>query len=102
MKRWSFLVAMLPWLAGCYHYRASAVNLAPATEPQSVTVWTYAWGAVQQDVQPTDCANQALQQVEVSSNFGFALLTVVSLGFVSPATVEWRCAKSPVVPAPHL
>jgi hypothetical protein len=48
---------------------------------------------VQQDVRPDNCAANAVEEVTVSTNFAFDLLTVVSLGTVSPATVEWRCAK---------
>jgi hypothetical protein len=29
----------------------------------------------------------------VSSNFGFTLLTVVTLGFWSPIELQWHCAK---------
>jgi hypothetical protein len=32
-------------------------------------------------------------EATVSSNFAFALLTIVSLGFAAPASVEWRCGK---------
>ncbi|APR82811.1 Hypothetical protein A7982_08160 [Minicystis rosea] len=31
----------------------------------------------------------------VSTNFGYALLTVLSLGLAAPATVVWTCAKAP-------
>jgi len=84
--------------SGCYHYRAAPPDLVPSTEPESRTVWSYAWGLVQQNVQPPSCQGVGLSEVTVSTNFGFTLLTVLTLGFVSPATVEWRCAKD--VPCP--
>jgi hypothetical protein len=36
-------------------------------------------------------------QVNLHSNFGFALLNVLTLGIWSPAYVEYRCAKEPLV-----
>jgi hypothetical protein len=86
-------IALALWAStGCYHYRAS-VPAAPATEPKSATLWSYAWGAVQQNIQPENCVANSLQEVTVSSNFGYTLLAVVTLGFVQPAQVEWRCGK---------
>ena len=93
MRR-ALALATLLAATGCYHYRAwFPETAAPATLPQSRTVWSFAWGLVQQDVRPDNCAANATQEVTVSTNLAFDLLTVVSLGIVSPATVEWRCAK---------
>jgi hypothetical protein len=36
-----------------------------------------------------------LYEVRVSTNFGFALITVATLGIWAPATVEWSCAAVP-------
>jgi Bor protein len=90
----SFFVALLFSLTGCYHYRAAFPDHgAPATLPQTVTTWSFLWGLVQQDVQPDNCAANAVEEVTVSTNFAFDVLTIVTLGTVSPATVTWRCAK---------
>jgi peptidoglycan/LPS O-acetylase OafA/YrhL len=102
MRRLAVVALGLTLAVGCYHHRAAAADLAPATESRSVMLWSFVWGALQQELQPDNCPKAALQQVTVSSNFAFALLTVVTLGFASPVTVEWRCAKDPVVPASHL
>src|SRR5258707_9970053 len=77
--------ALIFWLAasvGCYHFRTSPKDSAPATEPQTATVWSYAWGLAQNrvEVDMPSCPSRALQEVTVSSNFGFALLTIVTLG----------------------
>ena len=91
---------------GCYHYRAAPPDLPSSTEPESRTVWSFAWGLIQQNVQPPACQGVGLSEVTVSSNFGYTLLTVVTLGFVAPARVEWRCAKdrpcpgNGILPAP--
>jgi hypothetical protein len=85
-------------LAGCYHYRLTPVGpdhepIPPATEPESVTVWSFGWGLVSQPlIRPANCQGNGTAEVTTTTNFGFALLTVVSLGVVAPLEVEWRCA----------
>lgn len=87
------LGVLLGLCAGCYHYRVSPTHVAPATEPRTEVLWSFAWGAVQQWIEPENCPQVGLAEVTVSTHFGFTLLTVLSLGFVAPATVTWRCAK---------
>lgn len=79
---------------GCYHYRLAGQNVAPATEAKSVTLWSTIWGLSQQNIN-TDpkCAGNPIAEVTASTNVGYALLTVVSLGFAAPIQVEWKCAK---------
>jgi hypothetical protein len=89
---------LLLMAAGCFHYRLGPVSpsgepLQPATEPESVTVWAFAWGLVEPTVSPQRCQGNGVAEVTSSSNLGFALLTVVTLGIVAPAHIEWRCAK---------
>jgi len=79
---------------GCYHYRVAPPKTAPATEPMHETVWSLVWGLSQEEVQPPNCPpGTGVAEATVSSNFAFALLTIVSLGFAAPASVEWRCGK---------
>lgn len=89
-------LALLGLLAtGCYHYRTEAPGVAgiPGTDYEGEMVWSLAWGLVQENPEPPRCNNQPLSEVRVTSNFGFSLLTILSLGFVAPARVEWKCAK---------
>lgn len=95
------LLCLLPVLllvpsTGCYHYHVMSPAFDPATEPQHKTVHSLAWGLANTpgDVFATNCEpSNALDQVSVSSNLGYSLLTAVSLGFWAPLRVEWRCAK---------
>jgi hypothetical protein len=82
-------------VTGCYHYRTEAPGVAgiPGTDYEGEVVWSLAWGLVQENPQPPACNNQPLSEVRVTSNFAFSLLTILSLGFASPAQVEWKCAK---------
>ncbi|MBN1209751.1 MAG: hypothetical protein JXB05_33185 [Myxococcaceae bacterium] len=82
--------------AGCYHYRVTVPEPTPATEPQRKTVHSLAWGLVNnpQSVSAFTCEpSNALDEVRVSSHFGYTLITTLTLGFWAPLQVEWRCAK---------
>ena len=92
------LCAMLT--AGCYYYRAQVPG-APGvgvTEYKGEVVWSLFWGLVQENPRITNCRGQGLSEVRNTTNFGFALLTVASLGIASPQRVEWKCA--PPTPSP--
>lgn len=88
-------------LQSCYHYRVSSANFDPGTEYQRKTVHSYLWGAVQSrdngiDVVTANCDAvkiNKLDEVRVTTNLGYALITVVSLGIWCPMQIEWKCAK---------
>lgn len=81
-------------LTSCYNVRTVAnVEAQRDANPQSTTVWVYAWGLAQPRVVAPECKSGALQDVRTSTNFGYALITVATLGFVCPLTVEYTCAK---------
>jgi len=58
------------------------------------TTWTYAWGLVQpKDINPKCSPSfNHLNSVSAKTNFGYLLLSVVTLGIVVPMQVEWTCA----------
>lgn len=95
------LLLMLLSNQGCYHYRVSSANFDPSTGYSKKTVHSFLWGAVQKrtngiDVVTADCDSlkiNKLDEVRVTTNFGYALITVVTLGIWCPVQVEWKCAK---------
>lgn len=105
------LVLLITLVMGqaCYHYRAVPVQPitadelggapAAATEYESETVWALAWGLAQQQPNIDNCKGQGLAEVRVTTNLGYALLTIATLGFASPARLQWKCAK--VTPDPE-
>lgn len=111
-RRVAVLVLMTTLVIGqaCYHYRAVPVEPmtedepggapAAATEYESETVWALAWGLVQQRPDIDNCEGQGLAEARVTTNLGYALLTIATLGFASPARVEWKCAKATPSPEP--
>lgn len=95
---------------GCYRYHLLSPEPDPIVTACQRTVHTLAWGLITRDTRTTHCEgavpdsvasacrqSNAIDQVRVSSNFGFTLLTIVTLGFWAPMQLKWQCAK-PVEP----
>jgi len=78
---------------GCYHTRL-AVKGEPATDVQKVTTHALFWGLVQENVTAANCRDGGIQQVRISTNFGYLVLSVATLGIWVPLDVEWQCAKA--------
>ena len=95
------LGGMLAWLtvSGCYRNAVVAPQRDPVTEWHGKTVHSLLWGLLKQrDVVAQDCApSNALNQVRTDTNFGYVLLTVVTLGIWAPTRLEWRCGRLPDV-----
>jgi hypothetical protein len=84
-------------LSGCYSLRVTTNQPQAATDPQSSTEWFFLWGLVQPQVNATRCVSGAVYEVKTSTNLGYALITVATLGIVCPINAEYTCAK-PCVP----
>jgi len=83
-------------ISGCYHVRVIVPQPDPGTEYKKKTVQNLAWGMLpkKKDIPASDCLGTTrLDEVRASSNLGYNLLTVGTLGFWSPAQIEWRCTK---------
>lgn len=91
------LALLLASAQGCYHYRVAASGPAganPSTFAQSATLHAVLWGLVQDQSLEHVCAqDEALARVRTTSNFGYTLLTVVTLGMWAPVQVEYACAN---------
>jgi len=92
------LLLLTTVLQSCYHYRISAPNNLPSTETESTVMHGFFWGLAvkpKNGLKPQNCEphDMALYQVQVTSNLGYSLITVVTLGIWSPMKVEWQCAK---------
>ena len=68
---------------------------SPATSFETKTVWVLFWGWEQQNILPMDCRSGGFAEVRISTNLGYELISVLTLGFAQPITVEWACAKQP-------
>jgi len=91
----SALILSLVLCSGCWYHRVDVPSpVTKATEYEGAVYWSFFWGAVQKEDPVKNCQGQGLAEVKVSSNLGFALLKVVTLGMVAPEHVAWRCAKA--------
>ncbi|WPU99792.1 hypothetical protein SNE26_27660 [Mucilaginibacter sp. cycad4] len=88
---------LLLLLSSCYTARVETKAQA-GTEVSHQNVNFFFWGAIQSPkriVTPIcdSLGVNGMAEVTVKNNFGYSLLTVVTLGIWSPARVEWKCAK---------
>jgi hypothetical protein len=91
------LAVLLASTPGCYHYQVAAAGPAganPSTSTQSATLHAVLWGLGQDQTLEHVCAqDEALAHVRTTSNFGYTLLTVLTLGLWAPVQVEYACAN---------
>ncbi len=91
------ILLLLPFLSGCYHYRVTAPDPDPATEYESRVAHSLFWGLVQsKDISADDCLSNALDEVHMTTNLGYSVISVATLGIWMPMNVQWRCAKEPL------
>jgi hypothetical protein len=89
----ALLLIVLFGSQGCYHFRVTAPQPNPATEYEQRTVHVLFWGLLQQDTPASDCASNALDEVVTTTNLGYLLISVATVGIWVPMQVKWRCAK---------
>ena len=90
------LLSIVVSLQACYHYRVINTNNDPGTEYRDTVMHSFLWGLVNksQNFHVPNCPeNSALDEVVFSKNFGQTLLTLITLGIVSPVKVQWKCHK---------
>ena len=84
---------------GCYHYRVMPKNPDPGDEVHpKKTMHSFLWGLAQSPPNGvvTECTEpDALAEVAMTTNAGYLLLSVVTLGIWVPMEVEWQCAPPP-------
>ena len=88
---WFCVVALLT--SGCAHFRIAPEGTPPSTPPQSRRVHALVWGALEPRTTPDNCNGNGLSAVTVKITTVDAIATVVTLGFWTPVTIEWTCAK---------
>jgi hypothetical protein len=91
------LASCLLLLSGCAQHRL--VVQQPNPQPGSVSVDSAAigWGASQKR-NVANCESNIIDEVRVKQNFGQSLLSVITLGFYMPTTIEYVCGNVPSAP----
>lgn len=90
------ITLLLAFNQGCYHTRVLTSHNDPSTGYNKKTVSSFFWGLVQHDVVATDCdllQLKSIDEVRVTTNFGYSLITVLTIGIWCPMKVEWKCPK---------
>ena len=86
-------LALAALAGGCYHTRLVPQNVTPATRVPKATVHSLAWGLVQTNLDDKGvCMGNGVTDVVVSTNLGFILLGVITLGIWVPSQIEYACA----------
>ena len=91
------LTVCLLSLNSCYTYRVATLA-QPGAELSSRTANSFFWGLVQspKEIATPICDSlnaNGMSIVQVKSNFGYSLITVVTLGIWSPMKIQWKCSK---------
>jgi hypothetical protein len=81
-------------LAGCAEHRLVVQRPNPGTPPTTVDSAAIGWGASQKRT-VVNCESNIIDEVRVKQNVGQALVTVLTLGFYMPTTIEYVCGNVP-------
>jgi hypothetical protein len=103
-KKLIVIPVVLMLLSACYTTNVIPYKVAQLHQPRKLTTWSFLWGAIQdkrlESDSDTDCYGNGFSRVTVKTNFGFILLSVITLGTVVPQQIEYDCAKDGQVPPP--
>ena len=84
-------------LGGCAEHRLVVKQPNPGPPPTTVDSAAIGWGASQKR-NVADCDSNIIDEVRVKQNLGQALLSVITLGFYMPTTIEYVCGNVPSEP----
>jgi hypothetical protein len=98
-------IFIICWLVlqGCskYHVTTSQKNPGDISYKKKVAA-TYLWGIINKPhtIVDTACGTAGLAEVKITTNPGYTVLSVVTLGIVNLIKVEWKCQKEPPIIGP--
>jgi hypothetical protein len=81
-------------LAGCAEHRLVVQRPNPGPPPTTVESAAVGWGASQKR-NVANCESNIIDEVRVKQNFGQSLISVLTLGFYMPTTIEYVCGNVP-------
>lgn len=84
--------------SSCYSYRVATNAQAGSEASKPITANSFFWGLIQKpkEIHTPICDSlgvNGMAEVTMKTNFGYALITVVTLGIWSPMKVQWKCGK---------
>jgi hypothetical protein len=81
-------------LAGCAEHRLTVKRPNPGTPPAEVSSAAIGWGASQKR-NVAECDSNIIDEVRVKQNVGQSLVSLLTLGFYMPTTIEYVCGNVP-------
>lgn len=93
-KRFGLILVSAVLLSSCAEHRLVVQRPNPDGEHAIVNSKAYLLPRGQPR-NIADCQTNLIDEVRVKTNFGQSLITVLTLGFYQPATIEYYCAKVP-------
>ena len=97
----SFIIIInVSTLPGCSKYTVTTTQKNPSDIVyKKFHGASYFWGIINkpQTIVDTTCGRAGLSEVKVTSNFGYSLIHVVTLGIVHLVTIECKCQKEPPI-----
>lgn len=93
---WYLTIAL--GLSSCYSYRVGTYAQPGTDASKPITANCFFWGLIKSPKDITTPLCDSLQvngmaEVTMSTNFGYALITVATLGIWSPIKVTYKCGK---------
>lgn len=84
--------------SSCYNFKVATRAQAGTEAPKPVTAHSFFWGLAQKPVKISTPICDSLDvngmaEVTMKNNFGYSLITVVTLGIWCPMRVEYKCSK---------
>jgi hypothetical protein len=96
------IFALICWLpiTGCSKY-----TVAPGYQNTSDVIYkktvakSYFWGIINKPhtIKDTTCGKAGLSEVKITSNLGYSVIHVATLGIVHLVKIEYKCQKEPPV-----
>ena len=87
-------------LQSCSKYTVTTSQRDPADVAYKKKVMaSYLWGIINNPHRTVDtaCGSAGLDEVKITTNVGYSVINVVTLGIVHVVQVEWKCQKEPPV-----
>lgn len=91
VRLFSSHLVVLVLLSGCMNMRVVAKHDSSNPVPESVTRWTWFWGLQQPNDVVTDPSCASICMLTAKTNFGYLLISTLSLGIAVPMRVEYSC-----------
>lgn len=90
----ALLALSAPMLSGCAEHRLVVQRPNPGMPATTVESAAIGWGASQKR-NVAECDSNIIDEVRVKQNLGQALVSVITLGFYMPTTIEYVCGNVP-------